>query len=131
MFFKRIPLILLSLLMISGPMKAHAQELELRHFKLRPLGCVVLRAGDSCRLIVKVEWELNQAADVSLLHDSQPLAIWQQQAEGKGSVAVELKQTSQFHLQANGQVLATQNVRLSSQESNQYRRRLHSDWSFF
>lgn len=112
------------------PLKAQT-EIELIKFNVRPMSCVVLKTGDTCRLIVKVEWEVSQAADVALLHDSEPLATWHNQHKGQKAIAVELKQTSQFHLQVNGDVLATQHVRLSSQESHQYRRRLHSDWSFF
>lgn len=104
-------------------------------FMVKPLVCIVEQLGQPCQMKAKFSWQYTVSLPTS------ELCIWQDQtelfcAEVNGQLqhkkwSVELKTSTVFSLRLAQNVIAEQKVEVAGLQPQQFRRRLHSDWSLF
>lgn len=103
------------------------------NFEIQPKICIAKEVGDLCAMKVKLKWQTNTPVNLCLAQNQTELKCWQKRSSVNESIAIEVKQQSEFTLfeQNSMEVIAKQQVIINYQVSKRYRRRLRSEWSIF
>lgn len=121
------------LIFLSFLVNAEPNNSSLIHFEIQPKICIAKEVGDTCSMKVKLKWQVNTAMSLCLAQNQTELKCWQQKTSVNESIAIEVKQQSEFTLfeQNSKELIAKQQVIINYQVSKRYRRRLRSEWSIF
>lgn len=105
------------------------QQVEL---SIKPLACIVKKAGESCKITINAHWRSDQPIDVCLFQEERSLSCWKKQTIASQHFNIDISKDMIFSLKSDlGKTLAEKKVHVNTTIPKHYRRRLKAEWSLF
>lgn len=124
------PCFALFILMLFG--KSGQAQAEKVPLSVQPKTCVVQTSGDICAVKVNIHWRSLTPLTRCLLKNKQQHQCWYRQHNVSDTLLVDIKNSQNFVLvNEENEILVQEEVKLTTYEPKQYRRRLRADWSLF
>ncbi|WP_262792357.1 DUF3019 domain-containing protein [Catenovulum sp. 2E275] len=106
-------------------------------FNIQPNRCVLAQNEPVCQFSARFAWQANQVIQqVCLWQSTELIKCWSQLSGGEIKPELNLQQTTPFYLTLSNTfnpdlIIAEQSIQILNQQTGEYRRRLHSQWSLF
>jgi hypothetical protein len=129
--YKRLILLVLCFSTFSSLSDDNKTNLQIE-MVIKPIACVVKKAGDECSMTINVNWQSPLPIDSCLFQSKKELSCWKATKQASQRINILLSKEMIFTLKSNkGETYAQQSIQVNTSMPKIYRRRLRSEWSLF